>query len=164
MIRSDGRWGESVQFKISGFNAGRSVADQRFKSLSVKETKEVVSIGLPIGVAPHTDAAPHLTPQQWQITLDQLSTSSGNESTLHINLYPVLILKCTWQKRRTRFSWTCATCTRAALATSACRGSRLFDHLCVNSPISRGIALLASLAAVILQAEHQRIASRRRCV
>jgi hypothetical protein len=76
-FRSDCRWGQ-IEFKISGYNPEKNIADQRFKSLSVKETKEVVSIGLPVGKAPHTKAAQHLAPHEWQETLNFFSKSNGN--------------------------------------------------------------------------------------
>ncbi|EKX42886.1 hypothetical protein GUITHDRAFT_141008 [Guillardia theta CCMP2712] len=81
VIRGDGRWGTNVDFKLSGLNGDRGVEEQRFKSLSVKETSEVVSIGLRQDLYPHFLGATHLTPQEWHEKL-QKSREQGQDVVL----------------------------------------------------------------------------------
>ncbi len=64
-VASDGRWGEGIEFKVGGLNKDRPAQEQRFRSLCVAAKDEVVSLGLPQGVALPDKTAQHLTPQEW---------------------------------------------------------------------------------------------------
>lgn len=142
-------WGESIHFKISGFNPGKSASSQRFKGLCIKETKELVSIGLPQSQALKSDTAPHLSPKEWQELLERLSSEGHISKTLTNEVYPIKECAVSMSEKIALFvpvsqeasrlcSWTFAMYMRATLDTFQSPESKLCDHHCDNSPISPG--------------------------